>query len=150
MINTLFPYCLPKSCKFIHHNDYDLMRGQFRRTFFRGRELTSEASYAQMADKTKIFNGKPTLKELSQHIILGPEWYIFGTQLGLDSASLDGIQTSSNDDVHYRTARMFKLWLNKEDPHPTRQQILDTLRLEIIGLNRIANDYEDALRNGSK
>ena len=97
-----------------------------------------------MADKTQLLNEKPTLKELSQHIILGPNWYIFGTQLRLDPESLDGIQTSSNDDVRYRTTRMFKLWLNK-DPCPTRKQILDTLRLEVIGLNRIANDYEDAL-----
>ena len=97
-----------------------------------------------MADKTQLLNKKPTLKELSRHIILGPKWHIFGTQLELDSASLDGIQALSNDDVHYRTTRMFELWLDR-NPYPTRQQILDTLRLEVIGLNRIAKDYEDAL-----
>ena len=97
-----------------------------------------------MADKTRLLNGKPTLQELSRHIILGPDWYIFGTQLGLDSASLKGIRESSNDNVHHRTTKMFELWLDS-NPYPTRQQILDTLRLKIIGLNRIANDYEDAL-----
>ena len=102
-----------------------------------------------MADKTQLLSGKPTLKELSRHIILGPKWHIFGTQLGLDSASLDGIQVSNNEDVHDRTKRMFQLWLDS-NPCPTRQQIVDTLRLEVIGLNRIANDYEDAMESGSK
>ena len=97
-----------------------------------------------MADKTQLLNGKPTLKELSRHIILGPKWYIFGTQLELDPVSLDGIQVSSNDDVHHRTTKMFELWLDS-NPYPTRQQIVDTLRLKVIGLSRIANDYEDAM-----
>ena len=105
-----------------------------------------------MTDKTHLLNRKarkPTVKELSQHIILGPDWYVFGTQLGLDSRSLKGIQASSNDDPNYRTTKMFELWLDK-DPCPTRQNILNTLRLEVIGLKSIANDYEDALMNDSK
>ena len=102
-----------------------------------------------MADKTQLLSGKPTLKELSRHIILGPKWHIFGTQLGLDSASLDGIRVSNNEDVHDRTERMFELWL-KKDSSPTRQKILDTLRLKVIGLNSIAKDYEDAIKSGSK
>ena len=115
-----------------------------------GTYITSIMSYAQMADKTQlVYNGKPTLKELSRHIILGPDWYMFGTQLGLDSASLDGIRVSNNEDVHDRTTRMFKLWLNK-DRSPTRQKILDTLRLKVIGLDSIANDYEDVIKSGSK
>ena len=102
-----------------------------------------------MADKTRLLNGKPTLQELSRHIILGPKWYNFGTQLGIPSKSLDGIRISNNDDVDYRTTRMFELWLDS-NPYPTRQQILDTLRLDIIGLNRIAKTYEDAMNSGSK
>ena len=115
-----------------------------------GTYITSIMSYAQMADKTQlVYNGKPTLKELSRHIILGPNWYMFGTQLGLDSASLDGILVSNNEDVHYRTTKMFKLWLDS-NPCPTRQKILDTLRLKVIGLNSIAKDYEDVIKSGSK
>ena len=103
-----------------------------------------------MADKTQLlYNGNPTLKELSQLIILGPDWYIFGTQLGLDHASLENIRTSIDGNDRYRTTKMFELWLNK-DPFPTRQKILDTLRMKIIGLNSIAKDYEDALESGSK
>ena len=101
-----------------------------------------------MAGRTQTLRGildkKPDLQELSKYIILGPKWHVFGTQLGVDSAILDGIQASNNEDVGYRTMKMFQSWLDKSHS-PTRQQIVDTLRLEVIGLNRIAKDYEDAL-----
>ena len=120
------------------------MRGQYLVNIFQ------DMSYAQMADKRQLlYNGKPTVKELSRHIILGPDWYMFGTQLGLDHSSLESIRKSIDDDDRYRTTKMFKLWLNK-DRSPTRQKILDTLRLKVIGLNSIANDYEDAIKSGSK
>ena len=101
-----------------------------------------------MADKTQFLNGKPTLTELTKYVRLGSDWHLFGTQLGLDSADLNGINLLQNENIHHRTMKMFQLWLDR-NPYPTRQKILDTLRLEVIGLNRIAKDYEDALRNGS-
>ena len=92
----------------------------------------------------RILDKKPNVRELSKYIILRTKWHIFGTQLGLKPAVLDEIQVSNNEDVHDRTRKMFQSWLDTNDS-ATRQQIVDTLRLEIIGLNRIAKDYEDAL-----
>ena len=101
-----------------------------------------------MASRTqtlrRILDEEPSVQELSQYIILGPKWHVFGTQLGVDLAILEGIQASNNEDVGYRTMKMFQSWLDKSHS-PTRQQIVDTLRLKVIGLNRIAKDYEDAL-----
>ena len=114
-----------------------------------GTYITSIMSYAQMADETQLLNGNPTVKELSRYIILGPDWYIFGTQLGLDHPSLKSIRESNDGDDRYRTTKMFELWLNK-DPSPTRQKILNILREKFIGLNSIANDYEHAIKSGSK
>ena len=101
-----------------------------------------------MAGRTQtlreILDKKPNLQELSKYIILGTKWHVFGTQLGLKPAVLDGIQVSTNEDLDYKTMKMFQSWLDTNDS-ATRQQIVDTLRLEVIGLNRIAKDYEDAL-----
>ena len=101
-----------------------------------------------MAGRTQTLRGildeKPDLQELSRYIILGPKWDLFGTQLGVDPATLDGIQASNNEHVGYRTKKMFQSWLNTNHS-PTRQQIVDTLRLKVIGLNSTAKDYEDAL-----
>ena len=101
----------------------------------------------KMAGRTQTLRGildkKPDVRELSKYIILGPKWHVFGTILGLDPVILDEIQASNND-VDYRTMKMFQWWLDNSY-FPTRQQIVDTLRLKVIGLNRIAKDYEDAL-----
>ena len=102
----------------------------------------------KMAGRTQTLRGildkKPDVRELSKYIILGPKWHVFGTQLGLDPPILDGIQASPNQGVDYRTMKMFQSWLNTNHS-PTRQQIVDTLRLRVIGLNSTAKDYEDAL-----
>ena len=92
----------------------------------------------------EILKQKPSLPELSKYVRIGPTWYLFGTQLDLDPVKLDGIQVSNNDDVDYKTTKMFKLWLDT-DSKATRQKVVDTLRLEVIGKNRVAKEYEETL-----
>ena len=89
---------------------------------------------------------KPSLQELCEHIRLGPNWELFGGQLGLDSIELESIDQLKRDD-HYKTRKMFKLWLNTNS-HPTRKQIVDILRSKVIGKNSTANDYEEVLVQG--
>ena len=89
---------------------------------------------------------KPSWQELCEHIRLGPKWKLFGGQLGLDLRELESIRQSNKDD-YFKTREMFKLWLSTNS-HCTRKQIVDTLRLNFIGMNRIANDYEKVLVQG--
>ena len=91
----------------------------------------------------EILKQKPTLSELCKYVRIGPTWHLFGTQLDLDSVKLDGIQVSNND-VDHKTMKMFQLWLDT-DSKATRQKVVDTLRLEVIGKNRVAKEYEEAL-----
>ena len=99
-----------------------------------------------VASLEEILNEKPSLQELCEHIRLGPNWELFGGQLGLDSIELESIDQSNKDD-RYKTRKMFKLWLSTNS-HPTRKQIVDTLKLNIIGMNSTANDYEEVLVQG--
>ena len=89
---------------------------------------------------------KPSLQELCEHIRLGPNWELFGGQLGLDSIELESIDQLKKDD-RYKTRKMFKLWLSTNS-HPTRKQIVDTLRSKVIGMNSTASDYEKVLLQG--
>ena len=101
-----------------------------------------------VASLEEILNEKPSLQELCEHIRLGPNWELFGGQLGLDSIELEIIDQLKKDD-HYKTRKMFKLWLSTNS-HPTRKQIVDTLRSKVIGKNSTANEYEKALLNNCK
>ena len=88
---------------------------------------------------------KPSLQELCKHIILGPNWELFGIQVGLDSRKLESFRQLIKDE--FKTSEMFKLWLSTNS-HPTRKQIVDTLRLRVIGMNSTADEYENVLVQG--
>ena len=88
---------------------------------------------------------KPSLQELCEHIILGPNWEIFGGQLGLDSRKLESFRPLIKDE--FKTSEMFKLWLSTNS-RPTRKQIVDTLRSKFIGMNSTADEYEKVLVQG--
>ena len=89
---------------------------------------------------------KPSLQELCEHIILGPNWELLGGQLGLKSIKLVSIRQLINNDS-FKTREMFKLWLSTNS-HPTRKQIVDTLRSNFICMNSTANEYEKVLVQG--
>ena len=89
---------------------------------------------------------KPSLKELCEHIRLGPNWELLGGQLELDSRKLESIRQSNKDDS-FKTREMFKLWLSTNS-HRTRKQIVDTLRSNFIGMNSTADEYEKVLVQG--
>ena len=101
-----------------------------------------------VANLDEKLNEEPSLQELCEHIRLGPNWELFGGQLGLDPIELESIDQLNRDD-HYKTRKMFKLWLNTSS-HPTRKQIVDILRSKVIGKNYIAKDYEKTLLNNCK
>ena len=53
-----------------------------------------------------IFEEKPTLCELCEHIHIGSKWYQLGIMLKLDSKKLNDIQKLPEDSTH-KTSKMF-------------------------------------------
>ena len=93
----------------------------------------------------EILNGKPTLAELCKHVPISTNWYIMGTQLELDVTKLNEIEDLPKP-VSYKISKMYELWLNT-NPQATRRQILEMLRMELIGQMSLAQQYETKLKN---
>ena len=93
----------------------------------------------------EILNGKPTLAELCKHVPISTNWYIMGTQLELDVTKLNEIEDLPKP-VSYKISKMYELWLNT-NPQATRRQILEMLRMELIGQMSLAQQYETMLKN---
>ena len=96
------------------------------------------------ANRENIFEEKPTLCELCEHIHIGSKWYQLGIMLKLDSKKLNDIQKLPEDSTH-KTSKMFELWLDT-NPHATRRQVIESLRKGVIEENTVAHEYEKTLR----
>ena len=92
----------------------------------------------------RITKEKPALHELCENICIVDKWYQLGIQLKLDHKKLKVIECLQGDDT-YKTAKMFELWLDT-NPHATRKQVIDALRMEVIEENTVAHEYEESLR----
>ena len=87
-----------------------------------------------------FLNEKPSLHELCEHVTIGTKWFLFGVLLKLDERALDAIE-ELNKDVANKSMKMFRLWLDT-NPYATRRQVIDTLRMNTIKENTIAETYE--------
>lgn len=85
---------------------------------------------------------KPSLKELTEHVDLGTNWYKVGAVLGLDGRQLNSIQGDC-------TIKMFDLWL-KVSPGASRSTILQALRNVAVEENTVAFKYEKSLKKYCK
>ena len=103
-----------------------------------------ETMTAEELSFEKVLEEIPTLHELCEHVRIGSKWYWLGIILKLDSTRLESIKMLS-EDLTYKTVKMFELWLDT-NLHPTRRQIIDALRKDVIGENFIAIKYEETLR----
>ena len=92
----------------------------------------------------KILEETPTLKELSEHVLIGDNWYLLGILLDIDHRSLDDIDKLPRDYI-YKTTRMFAKWLDSNS-RATRRQVLDALRSDAVRQIAIAQTYEEALK----
>ena len=97
-------------------------------------------------ESSAFLNEKPTLHELCEYVTIGTKWFLFGVLLKLDKRELDAIE-ELNKDVVYKAMKMFRLWLDT-NPSATRRQVIDTLRMNTIKENAIAETYERALTEG--
>ena len=93
----------------------------------------------------EILNGKPTLAELCKHVPISTNWYIMGTQLELDVRKLNEIEDLPKP-VPYKVSKMYELWLDTK-PQATRRQVLEMLRMELIGQMSLAQQYETKLKD---
>ena len=92
-----------------------------------------------LADFDAFLNERPTLDEMFQHVKISTRWYQFGVLLKLDSNKLEEIEQQYKDSG-FKALKMFELWLST-NPNAKRREIIETLRIEIIGQNAIAQEY---------
>ena len=90
-----------------------------------------------------LLDQAPLLLEVCNHAKI-TDWHTLGIQLQLDSVDLDNIR--SDPTMTNKLSSMYNLWLNKKADIASRKQLLTALRSELVGQNRIANDYEQFLR----
>ena len=87
----------------------------------------------------------PTIKELTEHVDVGSNWYIVGTMLDLDQRRLRSIEGQTGHTDTHKTIEMFNLWLTTT-PTASRREILEVLRKRVVGENTVADEYEKHLK----
>ena len=91
-----------------------------------------------------FLSATPTIKELTEHVNVGTDWYIVGTMLDLDQKRLKSIERQAGSDTH-KMIEMFNLWLTTT-PTASRKQVLEALRIRVVGENTLADEYEKHLK----
>ena len=79
-------------------------------------------------------------------VIKTEQWHPVGIQLNVDETSLNEIDRANPSTGHKRT-RMFEEWL-KTQPNATNRQLLNALRLKVIGEGTLAEEYEERIKAG--
>ena len=87
----------------------------------------------------------PTIKELAEHVDVSTNWYIVGTMLDLDQRRLRSIEGQTGHTDTYKMIEMFNLWLDTT-PTASRRQVLEALRISVVGENTLADEYEKYLK----
>ena len=91
----------------------------------------------------EVLNEKPSLHELCRDVPISTNWYMMGIQLELDVRKLNEIEELPKP-VPYKVSKMYELWLDT-NPHATRRQITETLKLEVVGQMSLSQQYETTL-----
>ena len=87
----------------------------------------------------------PTIKELTEHVDVSTNWYIVGTMLDLDQKQLKSIERQTGHTDTHKMIEMFYLWLTTT-PTASRRQVLEALRIRVVGENTLADEYEKHLK----
>lgn len=90
----------------------------------------------------KFLTYAPPLKELTEHVDLGTNWYRVGVMLGLKGRQLNSIESDC-------TIKMFDLWL-AANPDASRSKILKVLKNPAVRENTVAFMYEKSLKKYCK
>uniref|UniRef100_A0A1X7SNJ1 Death domain-containing protein n=1 Tax=Amphimedon queenslandica TaxID=400682 RepID=A0A1X7SNJ1_AMPQE len=90
-----------------------------------------------------VMNGKPDLKTVCA-IVRTSRWHQLGLQLGVDEAMLQDIETEKSETQDKRT-QMFRLWIASQ-PGASHNQLVEAMRLKVIGEDRMAQEYEERVK----
>ncbi|XP_019850967.1 PREDICTED: uncharacterized protein LOC109581353 [Amphimedon queenslandica] len=92
---------------------------------------------------SSVMNGKPTLKTVCA-IVRTSRWHQLGIQLGVDEEMLQDI-LSDRSDIQDKRTQMFRLWIASQ-PGASHNQLVEALRLKVIGEDRMAQEYEEKVK----
>ena len=92
-----------------------------------------------------FLSATPTIKELTEHVDVSTNWYIVGTMLDLDQKRLRSIEGQTGHTDTHKMIEMFNLWLDTT-PTASRRQVLEALRIRVVGENTLADEYEKYLK----
>ena len=93
-----------------------------------------------------FLSSTPTIKELTEHVDVSTNWYIVGTLLDLDQRRLRSIIEGQTGHTNtHKMIEMFNLWLTTT-PTASRRQVLEALRISVVGENTLADKYEKHLK----
>ncbi|XP_019856398.1 PREDICTED: uncharacterized protein LOC109584923 isoform X3 [Amphimedon queenslandica] len=90
-----------------------------------------------------VMNEKPDLKNVCA-IVRTSRWHQLGIQLGVDEEMLQDIETDRSETQDKRT-QMFRLWIASQ-LNASHNQLVEALRLKVIGEDRMAQEYEEKVK----
>ena len=104
---------------------------------------SSGTDSAPLSPNLSVMNGKPDLKTVCA-IVRTSRWHQLGTQLGVDEEMLQDIETDRSETQDKRR-QMFRLWIASQ-PGASHNQLVEALRLKVIGEDRMAQEYEEKVK----
>lgn len=94
----------------------------------------------------EFLQDRPTVDELCNHILFS-EWRLLGLCLPtITDIDLNIITEETGNIASLALRQTFQLWLKKY-PDASRQNVIEALQMKLVGQNRIAVEYESALKN---
>ena len=106
-------------------------------------ELVEETMASSSEDKVYL-SQKPQLSTVCA-LIRAQNWYQLGIQLDMDVATLNDIRDDGSIPFQSKRDQMFEKWL-RGNAAATNKQLLDALKLKVIGEDAIAQEYEERLK----
>ena len=70
------------------------------------------------------------------------KWYHIGLQIGLQPATLHGIEIKHPTDIQRRLNEVFNEWISRSEQNPTWTTLIEVLRLDSIGERQLASELE--------
>lgn len=115
----------------------------FPSPFLSSPPMSDRRSLVSLKKERSLYSA-PDLKELAEKVTphLHPKWYDVGLQLGLSTATLNGIELCHPTEIKRRLNDVFSEWICRSEENPTWTKLLEILRSECIGENRLANELE--------
>ena len=93
-------------------------------------------------DSKSWIEKKPILSVVCS-VVKTKKWHQLGIQLNVDETSLTEID--KNNPSGLKKTRMFEEWL-KTQPNATNRQLLNALRLKVVGEDTLAEQYEERIK----